>query len=234
MKFSLIFLLLNFLLPAVLGAGVISLSSDVYYSSVDQLVVPINIIRSGSSEGQISINATTADLTAISPTDYTGVAGGITWPAGDSLTRQVQLTVNSAAVGNRSKSFRFLITGIDGGTLGQPSSAIIFINGRNFSTNETNQKLQSSSSSSTGSAIVQLSPSPVSDSDDSNRNLGLGLGLGLGGGILILSAIIAAFYFRKRRNQGNNSGRGFNAPRASDYQTARQGSEMAERNIAIS
>jgi hypothetical protein len=196
----LLYILLSFLsfsVVVVFSAGSISLSSSVYNSALGQTSIPIDIIRSISSEGKIIINATTKDYTAISPVDYQGVAGSIEWPSGDDNIRRVNLQLKPS---NRSLAFLFIITNISNGTIIQPSQAFIILNALNSTSNSTLSSSVSSSSTGSQSLVDFIAQN---DDDKDKKNLGLGLGLGLGGGLIIILAL-TGWRFKNKQSQNRS------------------------------
>src|SRR5256885_11254293 len=74
-------------LPAVRGqsAGTISSTSDIFYVAENQTNALIEVIRTGGTEGTISVHYATSDGTAAAGADYIAQSGTLIFAVGEDI-----------------------------------------------------------------------------------------------------------------------------------------------------
>jgi len=113
----------NFVQSVHLGA--FQLEGTAYSVGEADGYVAIPIVRTGGSEGSVTINYTTADGTAAAGTNYTATSGSVTFAEGET-NKNVQIPVINQSMSD-SKAFTFSISGQNGINIGSNSSAEITI-----------------------------------------------------------------------------------------------------------
>ncbi|MDP9193665.1 MAG: right-handed parallel beta-helix repeat-containing protein [Acidobacteriota bacterium] len=86
--------------------------------------VTVTVTRTGGTEGPLSVNYSTADGTATTPSDYTAAAGIITFPAGSAVSQTFDITLIDDNVPEGEEMFTANLSGPGTGT---PSSVTIVL-----------------------------------------------------------------------------------------------------------
>jgi len=105
--------------------GTFQIESTAYSIGETSGNVTIPIVRTGGSEGSVTINYATANGTAAAGTNYTATSGSVTFSEGET-SKSVQIPVMNQSMSD-SKTFTFSITGEDGISIGSNSSATVTI-----------------------------------------------------------------------------------------------------------
>ena len=112
-------------------SGTIQLESASYAVLEDQpgkLLLTINALRSGGSEGAVSVQFATADGSAMAPGDYMATSGTLNWADGQSGNRPISLMVLADSLVEPDENFSLNLSNPTGGaTLGAISSSTITI-----------------------------------------------------------------------------------------------------------
>lgn len=110
------------------SSGAIRLSAPTYQliENAGQLV--INVQRSDGVDGEVSIDYSTAGLTANAGVDFSSASGTLTWVNGDNVDKQIVIILLDDAVYEGNETFSLTLTNPSGGaTLGQPATAVVTI-----------------------------------------------------------------------------------------------------------
>lgn len=109
--------------------GTLTLSDSAYSVGEAGGSVTINVLRSGGSDGAISVDYSTADVTAASPADYTAVSGTLKWADGDAEPKLVVVPiVDDADYEPTPENFTVKLGNLSGGaTLASPDTATVTI-----------------------------------------------------------------------------------------------------------
>src|SRR5450432_3803762 len=73
--------------------GAITLTANNDSVSESSASITLTAIRSGGTQGAVSVSYKTVNETAIAGTDYTAVAGTLTWAAGDKANKTFTIPV---------------------------------------------------------------------------------------------------------------------------------------------
>ena len=87
----------------------------------------INVTRTNSATGAVSVNYATSAGTATSPEDFTATSGTLNWANGDSSTKTITVPIISDALNEGKQSFTVTLSGISGGILNGSSAAVTII-----------------------------------------------------------------------------------------------------------
>jgi len=94
----------------------------------------VEVIRQGGVNGVISVDYATSniilegnDFTAGDSVGYTPVSGTLNWSQGDDSTKIVRVPINNDFTNDRSESFRFALSNVQGTTLGDFQQMIVTI-----------------------------------------------------------------------------------------------------------
>lgn len=80
------------------------------------------VSRSGGSDGAVSVDFASADLTAGAGSDYTQTSGTLTWADGDAGAKTITVPILDDQLGEPDEEFRLALSNPTGGaTLGSPS-----------------------------------------------------------------------------------------------------------------
>ncbi len=123
---------------AVIGAGsaTVTIDSDdrgITMASATQSVaesagsVTVNVNRSGSSTGAVSVNYATANGTATTPAHYTAASGTLNWADGDTAPKPIVIPVIDNGAVNTARTFNVTLSGAVGATLGTPVTTTVTI-----------------------------------------------------------------------------------------------------------
>ena len=108
-------------------AGEIHFSQSVYTVTEKGGTATITVVRSGGSNGTVSVNYTTSDGTATAGSDYTAASGTLTFGDGETnKTFTVAILQDTVVEGN--ETVNLVLSGVTGGaTLGTPNRAVLII-----------------------------------------------------------------------------------------------------------
>jgi hypothetical protein len=109
-------------------AGTIQLSSAAYSVDESDGAVTITVERTGGSDGDVSVEYTTADGTATAGSDYGAVSGVLQWEDGDSSAKSFQIPIYDDTEIEADETLQVRLSNPTGGaTLGSPSTATVTI-----------------------------------------------------------------------------------------------------------
>ncbi|MCZ6675110.1 MAG: hypothetical protein O7C75_19425 [Verrucomicrobia bacterium] len=89
--------------------------------------VSVAVQRTGGSSGELEVNYTFADFTAVNGPDFTGVDGVLQWTDGDTDDKFILVSIVEDASSESDESFSITLTAVDEGTLTDPSMVTISI-----------------------------------------------------------------------------------------------------------
>jgi hypothetical protein len=108
--------------------GTIQLSAAAYGVTEGAGVVHLVITRTGGSDGGVSVTLTSSDGTATAPGDYAAVSATVTFAAGDTAAKTVDVAIVDDNVVEPLETFAVTLSAPTGGaTLGVPATATISI-----------------------------------------------------------------------------------------------------------
>jgi hypothetical protein len=87
----------------------------------------LQVVRSGSTSGAVSVNYGFTNGTAINGTHYVGTPGTLNWADGDGAPKTIPITVNDNFVVNANRTFTVTLSGASGATLGTPTATTVTI-----------------------------------------------------------------------------------------------------------
>ena len=73
--------------------GTAQFSTAIINTTEEALTVTVTVTRTGGTEGPLSVNYSTADGTATTPSDYAAAAGIVTFPAGSAASQTFDITL---------------------------------------------------------------------------------------------------------------------------------------------
>jgi len=98
------------------------------YDVREGTIVNIRVARSSGSDGDVSVNYTTMDGTAVGGADYTISNGTLIWPSGVSGNRTISIPIPDDGTAEFTKSFTLKLRNVSGGaTLGANSTATVTV-----------------------------------------------------------------------------------------------------------
>jgi hypothetical protein len=87
----------------------------------------LQVVRSGSTSGAVSVNYAFTNGTAINGTHYAGTPGTLNWADGDGTPKTIPVTITDDFAVNASRTFTVRLSGASGATLGSPNSTMVTI-----------------------------------------------------------------------------------------------------------
>jgi len=110
-------------------AGTVQFSASVYQASKEDGTATVTVTRSGGTAGQVEVNFSTADGTAIAGQDYASVSQTLTFADGET-SQDVTITLFNNPANINSRAVLLSLTDPQDGTaLGDPSMAVLNIAG---------------------------------------------------------------------------------------------------------
>lgn len=106
--------------------GTIQIESTLY-DVTEGAIVNIRVARSGGSSGDVSVDFTTMDGTAVGGTDYTATNGTLTWPNGISGNRTISIPIPNDSTAETAETFTLELSNVSGAALGANSTATVTI-----------------------------------------------------------------------------------------------------------
>jgi photosystem II stability/assembly factor-like uncharacterized protein len=107
--------------------GSIQFSAPNYFVIEDVGVATITVVRTGGNKGPLSVNYSTADITAISGSDYSSVSGSLAFADGET-SKMFTVPVLNDSVVEPAETMRLVLSGVaDLETLGGQSTALLTI-----------------------------------------------------------------------------------------------------------
>ncbi len=82
--------------------------------------------RTGSTAGSATVTYQSLDVTASGFSDYTGLAGTITFAAGES-TKTVKISIINDTFAEGNETFNLILSGVSNASLGNPSVTTVTI-----------------------------------------------------------------------------------------------------------
>ena len=109
------------------AAGSIQFSAANYNVLEDVGNATITVIRTGGSKGTLSVNYSSADITALAGSDYTAVSGGLVFAEGE-LSKTFTIPVNNDGISEPDETLRLALSGFTNvETMGVHSTATVTI-----------------------------------------------------------------------------------------------------------
>jgi hypothetical protein len=112
--------------PAPTQPAALQFSSSSYVVSEDAGSVTLTVTRSGSTAESASVTYSSLDVTASGFSDYTGLAGVITFAAGES-SKSVSIAIIDDTVVEANETFNLILSGVSNASLGTPAVATVTI-----------------------------------------------------------------------------------------------------------
>ena len=98
--------------------GTLSFSSATYSISETGTSVDVIVNRVSGSDGLVSVNFATQNMSATSGTDYTGVASqNLSWPNGDAVAKTITIPITDDLIFEGDETFRGVLTSATGGAV---------------------------------------------------------------------------------------------------------------------
>jgi hypothetical protein len=114
------------------GTGTISLSASSYSVNEAAGSVVISAVRTGGSNGAVSVGYATSDGTAVAGRDYIASIGNLSWGDGDAASKTFSVPIVNDAIAEANETFVVRLgTATGGATVGSPSSAAVTILSKN-------------------------------------------------------------------------------------------------------
>jgi hypothetical protein len=109
--------------------GTLQLSDSAFSVAEGGGSVSISVLRSGGSDGAVSVDYSSHDGSAVSPGDYTAVTGALNWADGDAGPKRIVVPIiDDSDYESAAENFTVALNNISGGaTLGTPDSATVAI-----------------------------------------------------------------------------------------------------------
>jgi len=106
--------------PVVVTSGTITTSPTVTVNE-SAGTITITLTRSGGTTGDIVVNFSTTNGTAIAPGDYTTTTGSVTFPNAGATTQTITIPITVDSIGELAETFKLnLSTPTSGATVGTP------------------------------------------------------------------------------------------------------------------
>jgi urease beta subunit len=107
------------------SAGELSLSSATYTVNEDDGTITITVIRSGGSNGAVSVDYATSDGSAKEGSDYTSTSGTLNWEAGDTSPKTFTIAITDDFDIENPETFNITLSNATGGaTIGTDESVV--------------------------------------------------------------------------------------------------------------
>ena len=111
-----------------MGQGNVSFTSATFQANENAGTATITVQRTGGSVGNISVNYSTADGTAIDGINYTGTSGTLVWTDGDASTKAFSVPVTDDGFIDADTTVQLILNGPAGGaTVVRPGTATLTI-----------------------------------------------------------------------------------------------------------
>ncbi|WP_428312727.1 Calx-beta domain-containing protein [Hydrocarboniphaga sp.] len=109
--------------------GSLQLSDSAFSVAEDGGSVSISVLRSGGSDGAVSVDYASSDASALSPGDYTAVSGTLNWADGDAEPKRIVVPiVDDSDYESTPETFTVQLGSVSGGaTQGTPAAATVTI-----------------------------------------------------------------------------------------------------------
>lgn len=109
------------------ATGSLAFSSGSFTANKGDGIATITVMRSGGSDGQVSVHYSTGGGSALAGSDYTGTSGDLTFPAGVT-TAQFQMPINTNSNLDDDETVNLTLSNPQGGaTLGNLAQAVLTI-----------------------------------------------------------------------------------------------------------
>jgi len=104
--------------------GTLGFSATTYSVQEDGVTATITVDRTGASDGTVSIDYSSADLTATSGDDYTSVSGTLNWLNGESTSKTINITISDDAIVEVPETVNLTLSNNVNAALGVASSVL--------------------------------------------------------------------------------------------------------------
>jgi Calx-beta domain-containing protein len=112
--------------PTPTQTASLQFSSGTYSVSEDAGSISITVTRSGSTAGSASVTYSSLDVTASGFSDYGGLAGTLTFAAGES-SKTVRISILNDTVAEGNETFNLILSGVSNANLGSPAVTTVTI-----------------------------------------------------------------------------------------------------------
>jgi len=108
--------------------GTLRFSASSYSVAENGGLATVTVTRTGGSSGQVTVDYTTSNGSALSASDYTAVSGTLLWASGQTTSRTFTVPVLDDNLPEGSETVHLTLSGLSGGaTLGTPGTAVLTI-----------------------------------------------------------------------------------------------------------
>ena len=107
--------------------GVLSLVSSTYNVNEDGLSLTVTVERTGGSDGVVSVNYSTADITASTGVDYIASSGILTWANADAASKTFSISISDDVIYEGDETLTVNISSATGGAIIETDSATVTI-----------------------------------------------------------------------------------------------------------
>lgn len=112
--------------PPTSTPGSVALAQASYTVSEDGTSLLVSVTRSGGSSGQVSVNYTTLDGTALAGEDYVATSGQLVWQDGETGTKTFSIPLINDGMVEANETFSIQLSEPTGGLkLGEPATATV-------------------------------------------------------------------------------------------------------------
>ncbi len=110
------------------GSGVgIEYIGDGFFVDEDGGSATVTVTRGSGSSGQVSVDYSTEDLSAVAGSDYSSVSGTLVWSDGETADKTFTVPITNDGTAERSKLVRLTLTNPSGTVLGDLDTAVVVI-----------------------------------------------------------------------------------------------------------
>ncbi len=143
-----------------LQPGTLSVSPATYNVAEDGGTVTVTVSRTGGSDRAVSVQYATVSGTATAGADYTAASGTLSWAAGETASKSVNVTILNDATAELSETFELVLSSPTGGAALGTMNAAITIAENDLPPFGPPANV---TATATGASSVSVSWSPVSD-----------------------------------------------------------------------
>ncbi|MDH5392241.1 MAG: hypothetical protein OEY11_03540, partial [Gammaproteobacteria bacterium] len=138
--------------------GTLAFTSSTYSVSENGINATISVSRTAGSDGAVSVDFNSTDITAISGDDYQSLSGSLNWNNGDSAEKTFIININDNVVADGDKTVSLNLTNVSGGaSLGTSGSTLTIVDNENSNQAPAAPNLVSPGNGATGVDAFNMS-----------------------------------------------------------------------------